>query len=184
MDKRVEDFDRRMTAAVDVLAKELAGIRTGRATASLLDPIKVDAYGSLMPLSQVGNVSAPEPRLLTVQVWDNSMVKAVEKAIRESSLGLNPAIEGQLIRIILPELNQERRAELAKIASKYCEEAKISVRNVRRDGNEHIKKLEKDKEISEDDSHRLVESIQEITDKHIKKIDEITAHKQKDVMSV
>lgn len=184
MDKKVEDFDRRMTAAVDVLAKELAGIRTGRATASLLDPIKVDAYGSLMPLSQVGNVSAPEPRLLTVQVWDNSMVKAVEKAIRESSLGLNPAIEGQLIRIVLPELNQERRAELAKLASKYCEEAKISVRNVRRDGNEHIKKLEKDKEISEDDSHRLVESIQEMTDKHIKKIDEITAHKQKDVMSV
>ena len=109
MDKRVEDFDRRMTTAVDVLAKELAGIRAGRATASLLDPIKVDAYGSLMPLSQVGNVSAPEPRLLTVQVWDNSMVKAVEKAIRESSLGLNPAIEGQLIRIALPEMNQERR---------------------------------------------------------------------------
>src|SRR3989338_5703311 len=162
MDKRVEDFDRRMTTAVDVLAKELAGIRAGRATASLLDPIKVDAYGSLMPLSQVGNVSAPEPRLLTVQVWDNSMVKAVEKAIRESSLGLNPAIEGQLIRIALPEMNQERRQELAKLASKYCEEAKISVRNVRRDGNEHIKKLEKDKEISEDDSHRLIESIQEI----------------------
>jgi ribosome recycling factor len=184
MDKRVEDFDRRMTAAVDVLAKELAGIRAGRATASLLDPIKVDAYGSLMPLSQVGNVSAPEPRLLTVQVWDNSMVKAVEKAIRESSLGLNPAIEGQLIRIALPELNQERRQELAKLAAKYCEEAKISVRNVRRDGNEHIKKLEKDKEISEDDSHRLTESIQEITDKHIKKIDEMTAQKQKDVMSV
>lgn len=184
MDKKIEDFDKRMHLATEVLNKELSGIRAGRASASLLDPIKVDAYGTLMPLAQVGTVSAPEPRMINVQVWDKGMVKAVEKAIRESSLGLNPAIDGQLVRVSLPELNQERRQELAKLASKYSEEAKISVRNIRRDGNEHLKKIEKNKEISEDDLHRLTEEMQKITDNHIKKIDEMLAVKQKDVMSV
>ena len=180
----LEEFTRRMQSAIDVLAKELSGLRAGRASANLLAPIKVDAYGTNMPLSQVGTVTAPEPRLLVVQVWDKGMVKAVEKAIRESSLGVSPAADGQLVRVVLPDLNQERRQELAKLASKYAEEAKISVRNVRREGNEMIKKLEKDKAISEDDSHRLVDDMQEITDKHIKKIDELASTKQKDIMQV
>ncbi len=180
----LEEFTRRMQSAIDVLIKELSGLRAGRASANLLDPIKVDAYGTYMPLSQVGTVTAPEPRLLVVQVWDKGMVKAVEKAIRESSLGVSPAADGQLVRVVLPDLNQERRQELAKLASKYAEEAKISVRNVRREGNEMIKKLEKDKAISEDDSHRLVDDMQAITDKHIKKIDELAAVKQKDIMQV
>jgi ribosome recycling factor len=180
----LEEFTRRMQSAIDVLVKELSGLRAGRASANLLDPIKVDAYGTYMPLSQVGNVTAPEPRLLVVQVWDKGMVKAVEKAIRESSLGVSPAADGQLVRVVLPDLNQERRQELAKLASKYAEEAKISVRNVRREGNDMIKKLEKDKSISEDDSHRLVDDMQEVTDKHIKKIDELAAVKQKDIMHV
>jgi ribosome recycling factor len=180
----LEEFTRRMQSAIDVLVKELSGLRAGRASANLLDPIKVDAYGTYMPLSQVGTVTAPEPRLLVVQVWDKGMVKAVEKAIRESSLGVSPAADGQLVRVVLPDLNQERRQELAKLASKYAEVAKISVRNVRREGHDMIKKLEKDKAISEDDSHRLVDDMQEVTDKHIKKIDELAAVKQKDIMQV
>ncbi len=184
IDPRLNDFNRRMDSAVEVLLKELSGIRAGRASVNLLDPIKVDAYGSLMPLSQVGTVGAPEPRMLTVQVWDKGMVKAVEKAIRESSLGLNPAIDGQLIRVPLPTLNEERRQELAKIAAKYAEEARISVRNVRRDGMEFLKKMEKDSEISEDEHKRLSNEVQTMTDDHIKKIDEHLAHKQKDITHV
>ena len=137
-----------------------------------------------MPISQVGTVSAPEPRLLVVQVWDKGLVKAVEKAIRESSLGVSPSADGQLVRVVLPDLNQERRQELAKLASKYAEEAKISVRNVRREGNDMIKKLEKDKEASEDDAHRLTDEMQVITDGFIKKTDEMAATKQKDIMHV
>lgn len=184
MTVRLEEFKRRMQAAIDALSKDLSGLRAGRASINLLDPIKVDAYGSIMPLSQVGTITAPEPRLLVVQVWDKGMVKAVEKAIRESSLGVNPSADGQLIRVALPDLNQERRQELAKLASKYAEEAKISVRNVRREGNDLIKKLEKDKEISEDDAHRLTDNMQEFTDNHIKKIDELASAKQKDIMHV
>ena len=183
-DDRLSDFSRRMDSAVEVLVREFTGIRAGRVSVTLLDPIKIDAYGSLMPLSQVATVSAPEPRLLSVQVWDNGMGKAVEKAIRESSLGLNPAIDGQLVRIPIPSLNEERRLELSKIAAKYSEEARISVRNVRRDGMEHLKKLEKDSEISEDEHHRLSAEMQTLTDGHIKKIDEMLATKQKDVMVV
>lgn len=183
-DDRLTDFSRRMDSAVEVLAREFAGIRAGRASTNLLDPIKVDAYGSLMPLAQVSTVSAPEPRLLSVQVWDKGMVKAVEKAIRESGLGLNPAIDGQLVRIPMPSLNEERRQELSKIAGKYSEEARISVRNVRRDGMEHFKKMEKDSEISEDEHHRLSAEMQTLTDDHIKKIDEMLATKQKDIMAV
>ena len=184
MSTNLEEYKHRMQAGIDVFAKELSGLRAGRASISLLDPIKVDAYGSYMPISQVGTVTAPEPRLLVVQVWDKGMVKAVEKAIRESSLGVSPSADGQLVRVVLPDLNQERRQELSKIAGKYAEEAKISVRNVRREGNEFVKKLEKDKEISEDESHRLVDSMQEITDTYIKKIDDMLAIKQKDIMHV
>lgn len=180
----LDDFKQRMQAGIDVFAKELSGLRAGRASINLLDPIKVDAYGSYMPIAQVGTVTAPEPRLLVVQVWDKGMVKAVEKAIRESSLGVSPCADGQLVRVVLPDLNQERRQELSKIAGKYAEEAKISVRNVRREGNELVKKMEKDKEISEDVLHRLIEEMQELTDNYIKKIDDVLAVKQKDIMHV
>lgn len=184
IDSRLTDFNRRMDSAIDVLSKELSGIRAGRASVNLLDPLKIDAYGSYMPISQVGTIGVPEPRLLTVQVWDKGMVKAVEKAIRESDLGLNPAVDGQLIRVPLPPLNEQRRQELAKVASKYAEEARISVRNVRRDGMEYLKKSEKDGEISEDEQHRLSEEMQNLTDEHVKKIDEMVAHKQKEIMQV
>ncbi len=184
MTVRLEEYKQRMQAGIDVLAKELSGLRAGRASINLLDPIKVDAYGSYMPISQVGTVTAPEPRLLVVQVWDKGLVKAVEKAIRESSLGVSPSADGQLVRVVLPDLNEERRQELAKLAAKYAEEAKISVRNVRREGNDMIKKLEKDKEVSEDEAHRLTDEMQEITDGYIKKIDEMAAVKQKDIMHV
>ncbi|MEI6628927.1 MAG: ribosome recycling factor [Alphaproteobacteria bacterium] len=180
----LDDFKQRMQAGIDVFAKELSGLRAGRASINLLDPIKVDAYGSYMPIAQVGTVTAPEPRLLVVQVWDKGMVKAVEKAIRESSLGVSPSADGQLVRVVLPDLNQERRQELSKIAGKYAEEAKISVRNVRREGNELVKKMEKDKKISEDVLHRLIEEMQELTDNYIKKIDDMLAVKQKDIMHV
>ncbi len=138
MTVRLESFSQRMQIAIDAFTKELSGLRAGRASINLLDPIKVDAYGSLMPISQVGTVTAPEPRLLVVQVWDKEMVKAVEKAIRESSLGVSPSSDGQLVRVALPDLNEERRQELAKLVSKYAEEAKIHVRNVRREGNDTI----------------------------------------------
>ncbi|MCE2716569.1 MAG: ribosome recycling factor [Pseudomonadota bacterium] len=184
MTVRLESFSQRMQIAIDAFTKELSGLRAGRASINLLDPIKVDAYGSLMPISQVGTVTAPEPRLLVVQVWDKEMVKAVEKAIRESSLGVSPSSDGQLVRVALPDLNEERRQELAKLVSKYAEEAKIHVRNVRREGNDTIKKAEKDKEISEDDERRLTEEMQKITDDHIKKIDTLAATKQKDIMHV
>ena len=184
MTVRLESFSQRMQIAIDAFTKELSGLRAGRASINLLDPIKVDAYGSLMPISQVGTVTAPEPRLLVVQVWDKEMVKAVEKAIRESSLGVSPSSDGQLVRVALPDLSEERRQELAKLVSKYAEEAKIHVRNVRREGNDTIKKAEKDKEISEDDERRLTEEMQKITDDHIKKIDTLAATKQKDIMHV
>jgi ribosome recycling factor len=183
-DPRLKDIDHRMNGALEVLAREFTGLRTGRASINLLDTVKVDCYGSLMPLNQVGTVSAPESRMLTVQVWDKGMVKAVEKAIRESGLGLNPAADGQLVRVPVPALNEERRQELTKIAAKYAEDARISVRNVRRDGMEMLKKWEKDGEISEDEHRRLSAEVQTITDNHIKKIDDLLAVKQKDIMSV
>ncbi len=178
------DLKRRMDGAVDVLAGEFGGLRTGRASAAILDPIHVDAYGSSMPLNQVGSVSVPEPRLLTVQIWDAGLVKATEKAIRESGLGLNPQPEGSLIRIPIPDLNEERRQELTKVAGKYAEAARVSVRNVRRDGMEALKKQEKDKEISEDDHKRMSEEVQKLTDEDIKKIDAMLADKEKDIMTV
>lgn len=183
-DTALTDFDRRMHAAFDVLNKEFAGLRAGRAHPNLLDPVRVDSYGATMPLSQVASVSAPEPRLLVVQVWDKSMVKSVEKAIVDANLGLNPQPDGQLIRIPLPSLTEERRKELTKLAGKYTEEAKISVRNVRRDGMEFLKKQEKDNLISEDEHHRLSDELQKVTDHHIKHMDELLVVKQKDIMQV
>ena len=180
----LDDITRRMDGAVTALKSEFGGLRTGRASTSLLDPIMVDAYGAKMPINQLGTVGVPEPRMLTVQVWDRSMVKPVEKAIRDSDLGLNPQSDGQLVRIPLPDLSEERRKELAKIASKYAETARVAVRNVRRDGMDDLKKLEKDGDLSQDDRHLYEQEIQELTDSHVKLIDEALEAKEKDIMQV
>jgi ribosome recycling factor len=180
----LSDIERRMDGALDALRKEFAGLRTGRASPSLLEPIQVEAYGSSMPLSQLGNINVPEPRLLSVSVWDRSVVKAAEKAIRDSGLGLNPQTEGQTIRVPIPELNEERRRELTKVASKYGEQARVAVRNVRRDGMDMLKRMEKDGDISQDEHRSLSEKIQKLTDNHIKKVDEAVDAKEKEIMQV
>ncbi|OKH90069.1 ribosome recycling factor [Thalassospira sp. TSL5-1] len=179
-----KDLTRRMEGALEVLQKEFTGLRTGRASASLLDPVMVEAYGAMTPLNQVGSVSVPESRMLSVQVWDKSMVKAVEKAIRNAGLGLNPSADGTLIRVPIPALNEERRAELGKVAGKYAEQARISVRNVRRDGMDQLKKWEKDSEISEDILRSEEKEIQKLTDKVIGEIDDALAHKEQEIMQV
>jgi ribosome recycling factor len=178
------EIDRRMNGAVSTLKTELGGLRTGRASAALLDPVKVDAYGNLMPISQVGTISTPEPRLLTVQVWDKSLTKAVDKAVRDSGIGLNPQIDGQLLRIPIPELNEERRKELVKLAHKYAEAARVAVRNVRRDGMETLKKAEKDHKIGQDEHHKLGDELQKLTDAHIRDIDVALQTKEQEVMQV
>lgn len=178
------DLKRRMEGSFENLQKEYTGLRTGRAFASLLEPVVVEAYGSKMPLNQLGTVSVPEPRLLSVQVWDQTMVKVVEKAIRESGLGLNPQPDGNNIRIPIPDLNEERRAELSKIAGKYAEAARVSVRNIRRDGMDVLKKMEKDSEISEDEHKKLSDDVQKLTDETIARIDKLLADKEKDIMTV
>ncbi len=180
----LSDIKRRMDGAIETLRKEFQGLRTGRASVNLLDPVMVEAYGNPTPLTQVGTVGAPEPRLLTVTVWDKGMVKAVEKAIRESGLGLNPSSDGTLIRIPLPDLNQERRQELSKLAGKYAEQAKVSVRNVRRDGMETLKRQEKDGDLTQDEHRRWSEEVQTLTDNHIKRIDEALQTKEKEIMQV
>lgn len=179
-----KDLKRRMDSAVDVLKKEFQGLRTGRASTALLDPVVVEAYGSPVPLNQVANVSVPEPRLITVQVWDKGTVKAVEKAIRDAGLGLNPAADGQTVRVPIPPLNEERRKELQKVASKYAEQARVSVRNVRRDGMDALKKMEKDGVISQDEQRGHEKDIQAFTDETIKHLDEALAHKEKEIMQV
>ena len=179
-----DELNRRMNGAVSTLKAELAGLRTGRASAALLDPVKVEAYGSAMPINQVGTVSTPEPRLLTVQVWDKGLVKATDKAIREAGLGLNPQIEGQLLRVPIPELNEERRKELVKLAHKYAEQARVAVRNIRRDGMEALKKAEKDHKISQDDHHRHGDELQKLTDAHIRDIDQALHAKEQEIMQV
>ncbi len=179
-----KEYDKRMHSAVDNLKKEFAGLRTGRASANMLDPITVDVYGSRMPLNQVASVTAPEARLLNVQVWDSSNASAVEKAIRESSLGLNPASEGAVIRVPLPDLTAERRVELSKVAGKYAEQSRIAVRNIRRDAMDSLKKLEKDSDISEDEQKRFEKEVQDLTDKHIKTIDTLLTDKDKDIQTV
>jgi len=176
-DLDLADLERRMEGALTSLAKEFQGLRTGRASTQLLDSVAVEAYGASMPINQIATVSVPEPRMLSVQVWDKENTKIVEKAIRESNLGLNPQVDGQLLRIPLPDLSEERRQELSKIAAKYAENAKIAVRNVRRDGMDTTKKMEKDGDISQDDRHIYDEEIQTITDKSINKIDELLSSK-------
>ena len=180
----VADLERRMKGALDVLGHEFAGLRTGRASPSLLEPIVVEVYGSQMKLNQVGTINVPEPRMLTVQVWDKSNVQAVTKAIQASGLGLNPAVDGQLVRVPIPELNEERRVELTKVASKYTEEARIAVRNVRRDGMEKLKRMEREGELSQDEQRHWGNEIQRLTDDMIKKIDETLATKEQEILQV
>jgi ribosome recycling factor len=176
------DVERRMSGAVDALKSDLAGLRTGRANAALLDPVTVEVYGSHMPINQVASVSAPEPRLLTVQVWDKSNVGPVDKAIRSAGLGLNPIVDGQTLRLPIPDMTQERRKELSKLAGQYAEKAKIAVRNVRRDANDALKTDENKKEVSEDERKRLETEVQKLTDEAIKAIDEAAAHKEKEIL--
>ncbi|WP_230533760.1 ribosome recycling factor [Microvirga roseola] len=178
------DVKRRMQGAINAFKNDLASLRTGRASPNLLDPIQVDAYGSPMPISQVATVNVPEPRLLSVQVWDRGMVGAVEKAIRESDLGLNPQTEGQIIRLRIPEMNEQRRKEMVKVAHKYAEEARIAIRHVRRDGLDLLKKLEKDSAISEDDGKRQAEQVQKATDQYVAEVDSLLETKEKEIMHV
>lgn len=178
------DIKRRMEGAINSLKNDLAGLRTGRASASILDPIMVDAYGQQMPMNQVGTVSVPEPRMISVQVWDKSMVGAVEKAIRESDLGLNPVTDGQNLRIPLPELNEERRKEIAKVASQYAEQSKVAIRHVRRDGMEALKKAEKDGDMGQDEARALSDDVQKSTDEKIAEVDTILAAKEAEIMQV
>jgi len=180
----LDSIERRMHGAVENLRHEFAGLRTGRASVSLLDPITVDVYGSQMPINQLGSISVPEPRLLSVSVWDRSTVSAVDKAIRNSGLGVNPVVDGTLIRIPIPELNRERRQEIAKLAAKYTEQARVAVRNVRRDGMDQLKKLEKDGKISEDDHKIYADEVQSMTDKAIAEIDGALAAKEKEILQV
>lgn len=177
------DLERRMKGAVDALKHDLSGLRTGRANTTLLDPVTVEVYGAHMPLSQVATVSAPEPRLLSVQVWDKSNIGPVEKAIRSAGLGLNPINDGNTLRLPIPDLTQERRKELAKLAGQYAENARVAIRNVRRDGNEMLKTDEKKKEISEDDRKRMEGEVQKLTDDMIKAVDDEFARKEKDILN-
>jgi ribosome recycling factor len=178
------ELNRRMDGAIATAKTELNGLRTGRASAALLDPVKVEAYGNLSPINQVGTVGTPEPRLITVQVWDKGLVKAVDKAIREAGLGLNPQTDGQLIRVPLPELNEERRKELVKLAHKYAEAGRVAVRNVRRDGMDALKKAEKDGKIGQDEHHKLGDELQKLTDEHIRDIDQALQSKEQEIMQV
>ena len=178
------DIKRRMHGATESLKHDFGGLRTGRASITLLDPVQVDAYGAMMPLNQVASVTVPEARLLQINVWDKGLVVAVEKAIHASNLGLNPQTEGQVIRLRMPDLTQDRRKELVKVAHQYAEKARIAVRNVRRDAMDQLKKLEKDHAISQDEHKKLGEDVQKATDDHVKKIDEAARHKEEEIMQV
>jgi len=180
----LDDLERRMQGAIEALKREFQGLRTGRASTGLLEPVTVEAYGAKMPLNQVGTIGVPEPRMLTVQVWDRSMTQAVEKAIRDSGLGLNPMSEGQLIRIPIPELSKERRAELSKVASRYAEQARVAVRNLRREGMDGLKKAERDGDISQDDHKLYADEVQSLTDKYVGEIDETVKQKDAEIMQV
>ena len=180
----VSDIKRRMQGALNALKSDLGSLRTGRATPSLVDPIQVEAYGATMSMAQVATVSVPEPRLLSIQVWDRGMVAAVEKAIRQSDLGLNPQTEGQVIRLRIPEMNEQRRKEMVKVAHKYAEEARVAVRHVRRDGLDLLKRMEKDGDLSEDDGKRQAEQVQKATDQTVTEVDGIVAAKEKEIMQV
>lgn len=178
------DLKRRMQGAVSVLKTEFSGLRTGRASINILEPVTVEAYGSPMPINQVATVSVPEPRMISVNVWDKTLVGAVDRAIREADLGLNPVMDGQNLRIPIPELNAERRQEIVKVAHKYAENARIAVRHVRRDGMEHLKRLEKDHEMSQDEHRQHADSVQKLTDSTIAEIDETLAAKEQEVLQV
>ena len=180
----LDELKGRMQKSIGTLKDELAGLRTGRASASLLEPVTVEAYGSRVPLNQVANISVPEPRMLSVSIWDKTMVGAVDRAIRESHLGLNPIVDGQTLRIPLPELNEERRKSLVKVAHDYAEKAKVAVRHVRRDGMEALKKAEKDGVIGQDDSRAQSEKVQKMTDDTISEVDRVLADKEKEIMQV
>jgi len=177
----INDLERRMRAAIDALKRELSGLRTGRASANLLDPVMVNVYGQKMPLNQVGSVSVPEPRMITVQVWDKAAVPAVDKAIREANLGLNPIVDGTILRLPVPPLTQERRQELIKLAHKYAEQSRVAIRNVRREGMEALKKLEKDSKIGQDEQRANSTKVQDLTDKLIKEIDQVLASKEAEI---
>jgi len=176
------DIERRMAGAVESLKGDLSGLRTGRANTALLDPVQVEVYGSMMPLNQIATVSAPEPRMISVQVWDRANVNAVEKGIARSNLGLNPMIDGQTLRLPLPDLTEDRRKELAKLAGKYAEGAKIAIRNVRRDAMEALKEDERKKEISEDERKRLEEEVQTMTDRYVKEAETAAENKEKEIL--
>ena len=180
----MNDVSRRMDASVVSLSNDFSGLRAGRASTTMLDPVIVDAYGSKMPLNQLSNVSAPEPRLLTVTVWDAGLSEAVEKAIRDSGLGLNPQAEGSVIRIPIPNLSEERRKEMVKVAGKYAEASRVAIRNIRRDAIEAVRKAEKEGGMSEDERHSLENEAQKLTDSHISKVDDMLAQKEKDILSV
>lgn len=180
----IGDLERRMRAAIDALKRELSGLRTGRASANLLDPVMVNVYGQKLPLNQVGSVSVPEPRMITVQVWDKAAVPAVDKAIREANLGLNPIIDGTLLRLPVPALTQERRQELVKLAHKYAEQSRVAIRNVRREGMELLKKLEKDSKMSQDEHRANSAKVQDLTDKLIKEVDQILASKEAEINKI
>ena len=177
----LDDLEKRMNGALAALRTEFASLRTGRASASMLDPITVDAYGQNTPINQLGTINVPEPRMVSINIWDKSMVGKVEKAIRSSGLGINPVVDGTILRLPIPELNEERRRELTKVAAQYAEQARIAVRNVRRDGMDHVKRAE---HVSEDERKMYSEEIQELTDAAIKRIDEALEHKQAEIMQV
>ncbi len=179
-----QDLTRRMDGAMETLRREYAGLRTGRANPGLLEPVRVEAYGTEMPITQVGTIGVPEPRMITVQVWDRAMVKAVDKAIREAGLGLNPQTEGQVIRVPIPDLNEERRRELTRVTARYAEQGRVSVRNVRRDGVELLRRREKDADISQDQQRKLQQEVQHLTDDYIKRIDEALAQKDREILQV
>ncbi len=179
-----KDLQHKMDSTLDVVKKEFSGLRTGRASAALLDPVQVEAYGAMTPLNQVASVSVPEPRLISVSVWDKGLAKSVEKAIREANLGLNPMSDGTLIRVPIPPLTSERRAELTKVAHKYAEQARVAIRNVRRDGNDALKKMEKDHKISQDEHKKFQDEVQKMTDAMIGKIDDALKHKEQEITQV
>ena len=180
----LDDLKRRMEGAISAFSHDLAWLRTGRASVTMIDQITVDAYGSKMPIEQVGTISVPEPRTISIQVWDKGLVVSVEKSIQESGLGLNPQTDGQLVRIPVPELNEERRQELIKIAGKYAEQSRVSIRNIRRDGMDSIKSMEKNSEIGKDESVSLSSTVQDLTDDHIKKIDQTLLNKEQEIKQV
>ena len=180
----LKELKRRMDGAITAYKNDIASLRTGRASANILDPVTVEAYGSRMPLNQVANVTVPEPRMLGISVWDKSMVNAVDRAIREANLGLNPIVDGQNLRIPLPELNEERRKSLVKVAHEYAEKAKVAIRHVRRDGMEGLKKAEKDGVIGQDVSRSTSDKVQKMTDETISEIDRLLVEKEKEIMQV